>query len=127
VGQCKITSPINGVVLKKYREVGDTINYGGDIEAGGGTTDIVQLADTSDIRVEADISENDIAKIVMGMPATVVLDAYPERNFEARVAKIYPEADRQKGTLKVEVNTTSIIYPDIKDALSLPFLARYVM
>jgi RND family efflux transporter MFP subunit len=110
VGQCMITSPINGVVLKKYREMGDTINYGGDIEAGGGTTDIVQLADTSDMRVEADISENDIAKVVMGMPATVVLDAYPERNFEARVAKIYPEADRQKGTLKVEVK---ILKPDL--------------
>ena len=110
VGQCEITSPINGVVLKKYRELGDTINYGGDIEAGGGTTDIVQLADTGDMRVEADISENDIAKVVMGMPATVMLDAYPERNFDARVAKIYPEADRQKGTLKVEVK---ILKPDL--------------
>ncbi len=110
VDQCKITSPINGVVLKKYRELGDTINYGGDIQAGGGTTDIVQLADTGDIRVEADISENDIAKVEMGMPATVVLDAYPEQNFDARVAKIYPEADRQKGTLKVEVK---ILKPDL--------------
>jgi RND family efflux transporter MFP subunit len=110
VGQCEITSPINGVVLKKYRELGDTINYGGDIEAGGGTTDIVQLADTDDMRVEADISENDIAKVVMGMPATVVLDAYPERTFDAQVAKIYPEADRQKGTLKVEVK---ILRPDL--------------
>ncbi|HKV55783.1 MAG TPA: efflux RND transporter periplasmic adaptor subunit [Candidatus Binataceae bacterium] len=110
VGQCVITSPINGVVLQKYREVGDTINYGGDIQAGGGTTDIVQLADTEDMRVEADISENDIAKVLMGMPATVVLDAYPDRNFEARVVKIYPEADRQKGTVKVEVR---ILKPDL--------------
>jgi RND family efflux transporter MFP subunit len=110
VGQCKITSPINGVVLKKYRELGDTINYGGDIEAGGGTTDIVQLADTEDMRVEADISENDIAKVTMGMPAIAVLDAYPERNFDAVVAKIYPEADRQKGTLEVEVK---ILKPDL--------------
>jgi RND family efflux transporter MFP subunit len=110
VGQCQIISPIDGVVLKKYRELGDTINYGGDIEAGGGTTDIVQLANTADMRVEADISENDIAKVIMEMPATVVLDAYPERSFDARVAKIYPEADRQKGTLKVEVK---IIKPDL--------------
>jgi HlyD family secretion protein len=72
--------------------------------------DIVQLADTEDMRVEADISENDIAKVVMNMPASVVLDAYPERNFDARVAKIYPEADRQKGTLKVEVK---ILKPDL--------------
>jgi RND family efflux transporter MFP subunit len=110
VGQCQITSPINGVVLKKYRELGDTINFGGEIEPGGGSTDIVQLADTDDMRVEADISENDIAKVVMAMPAIVVLDAYPERNFEAQVAKIYPEADRQKGTLKVEVK---ILKPDL--------------
>ncbi|HUN58377.1 MAG TPA: efflux RND transporter periplasmic adaptor subunit, partial [Candidatus Binataceae bacterium] len=88
VGQCVITSPIDGVVLQKYREVGDTINYGGDIQAGGGTTDIAQLADTGDMRVEADISENDIAKVAMGMPATVVLDAYPDLNLDARVVKI---------------------------------------
>lgn len=110
VGQCVITSPINGVVLKKYREVGDTINYGGDIQAGGGTTDIVQLADTDDMRVEADISENDIAKVVMGMPAAIALDAYSERSFDGKVVKIYPEADRQKGTVKVEVR---ILRPDM--------------
>ncbi|MGA2409297.1 MAG: efflux RND transporter periplasmic adaptor subunit [Candidatus Binataceae bacterium] len=110
VGQCVITAPITGVVLQKYREVGDTINYGGDIQAGGGTTDIVQLADTDDMRVEADISENDIAKVTMGMPATVVLDAYTDRSFNAQVVKIYPEADRQKGTVKVEVR---ILQPDL--------------
>src|SRR5262245_34270489 len=44
VSQCVITSPINGIVLQKYREVGDTINFGGQIQAGGGATDIAQLA-----------------------------------------------------------------------------------
>src|SRR6266481_7608344 len=46
VDQCTISSPINGIVLRKYRELGDTINFGGQIQAGGGATDIVQLADT---------------------------------------------------------------------------------
>jgi RND family efflux transporter MFP subunit len=55
VGQCVIVSPIDGIVLHKYRELGDTINYGGDIQAGGGSTDIVQLADTTDMRTEVDI------------------------------------------------------------------------
>ncbi len=110
VNQCVVTSPIDGVVLAKYREVGDTINYGGDIQAGGGSTDIAQLAATDDMRVEADISENDIAKVVMGMPATIALDAYPDRSFDGNVVKIYPEADRQKGTVKVEVR---ILKPDL--------------
>jgi len=111
VSQTVITSPINGVVLQKYREVGDTINYGGTIQAGGGATDIAQLADLSDLRCEVDINESDIAKVTMGTPATVIPDAYPDNPFPAQVVKIYPEADRQKGTVKVEVR---ILQPDLK-------------
>jgi HlyD family secretion protein len=111
VSQTVITSPINGVVLQKYRELGDTINYGGEIQAGGGATDIVQLADLSDMRCEVDINESDIAKVKMGTPATVIPDAYPDNPFPAQVVKIYPEADRQKGTVKVEVH---ILQPDLK-------------
>jgi HlyD family secretion protein len=103
VNQCTILAPIDGVVLQKYREVGATINYGGDIQAGGGTTDIAQLADTDDMRVEVDINESDISKVHLAMPATIVADAYPNRTFDAKVVKIYPEANRQKGTVKVEV------------------------
>jgi RND family efflux transporter MFP subunit len=111
VGQCIITSPINGIVLKKYRELGDTINYGGQIQAGGGATDIAQLADTEDMRAEVDINESDIAKVGMQAPATVVLDAYPGKHFEAALVKVYPEADRQKGTIKIEVR---IAEPDLE-------------
>jgi RND family efflux transporter MFP subunit len=111
VSQTVITSPINGVVLQKYRELGDTINFGGQIQAGGGATDIAQLADLSDLRCEVDINESDIAKVKMGTPATVIPDAYPDNPFSAQVVKIYPEADRQKGTVKVEVK---ILQPDLK-------------
>src|SRR5438034_10507108 len=74
VNQCVISSPINGIVLKKYRELGDTINFGGQIEAGGGSTDIAQLADTDDMRAEVDINEADIAKVGIGWPVVGVLD-----------------------------------------------------
>ncbi len=111
VGQCVITSPINGIVLHKYRELGDTINFGGQIQAGGGATDIVQLADTDDMRAEVDINEVDIAKVSLGSPAIVVPDAYADRRFEASLVKLYPEADRQKGTVKVEVQFNK---PDLK-------------
>jgi HlyD family secretion protein len=41
----------------------------------------------------------------------VIPDAYPDNPFPAQVVKIYPEADRQKGTVKVEVK---ILQPDLK-------------
>jgi RND family efflux transporter MFP subunit len=111
VSQTVIKSPINGVVLQKYRELGDTITAFGQSPGGGGATDIAQLADLSDMRCEVDINESDIAKVTMGTPATVIPDAYPDNPFPARVVKIYPEADRQKGTVKVEVK---ILQPDLK-------------
>ncbi len=111
VNQCRITSPIAGIVLQKYRELGDTINFGGQIQAGGGATDIAQLADTDDMRAEVDINEADIAKVSLGSHAIVVPDAYADRRFEASLVKLYPEADRQKGTVKVEVQFNK---PDLK-------------
>ena len=119
VGQCVITSPINGIVLHKYRELGDTINFGGQIQAGGGATDIVQLADTDDMRAEVDINEVDIAKVRLGSPAIVVPDAYADRRFEASLVKLYPKADRQKGTVKVEVQFNKPDLQIIKPEMSV--------
>src|SRR5438128_1427805 len=111
VSQCVITSPINGIVLRKYRELGDTINFGGQIQAGGGATDIAQLADTDDMRAEVDINEPDIAKVGIGSPVVVALDSYPDKQFDAALVKVYPAADRQKGTVKIEVQ---IARPDLQ-------------
>src|SRR6266404_3915251 len=111
VNQCVIRSPINGIVLKKYRELGDTINFGGQIQAGGGATDIAQLADTADMRAEVDINEADIAKVGIGSPAVVASDSYPDKQFDAALVKVYPAADRQKGTVKIEVQ---IARPDLQ-------------
>jgi RND family efflux transporter MFP subunit len=62
------------------------------------------------MRAEVDINEIDIAKVTLGAPARVIPDAYPDRAFDANLVKIYPEADRQKGTVKVEVRLN---HPDL--------------
>jgi len=63
------------------------------------------------MRAEVDINEADIAKMGIGSPATVALDSYPDKQFDAALVKVYPEADRQKGTIKVEVQITR---PDLQ-------------
>jgi RND family efflux transporter MFP subunit len=125
IDQCIITSPINGIVLKKYHEIGDNINYGGQTEAGAGVFDIAQLADTEDMRAEVDINESDIARISIGTPASVIPDSYPDQSYDAKVVKIYPAADRQKGTVKIEVHLLkpdlAIIKPEL--SVKVTFLA----
>src|SRR5215831_17804112 len=63
------------------------------------------------MRAEVDINEADMAKVGIGSPAVVALDAYPDKPFDATVVKVYPAADRQKGTVKIEVR---IARPDLQ-------------
>ena len=94
-----LRSPADGVVLAKLKEVGEIAVPGGF--AGSG--DLVRLANLGDLRAEVDVNEADLANVRLGQPARVAPDAYPQTRYDAEVAKLYPQVDRQKGTLKVEV------------------------
>jgi multidrug efflux pump subunit AcrA (membrane-fusion protein) len=66
-----------------------------------------------------DINEVDIAKVNLGSQAIVVPDAYADRRFEASLVKLYPKADRQKGTVKVEVQFNKPDLQIIKPEMSV--------
>jgi len=117
----KLTAPTDGVVLAKLKEVGEIAVPGGFAGAG----DLIRIANLSDLRGEVDINEVDFRRVRMGQQAEVVPDAYPDRKYPAQVVKIYPQADRQKGTLKVEVklaNTDEYLRPDM--SVRINFLAE---
>ncbi|MBK7947380.1 MAG: efflux RND transporter periplasmic adaptor subunit [Deltaproteobacteria bacterium] len=94
-----LRAPRDGVVLAKLKEVGEMAVPGGF--AGSG--DLIRMADLSDLRAEVDVNELDIGKIALGQRASVTPDAFPDRRYAAEVVKLYPQINRQKGTLKVEV------------------------
>ena len=102
-----LRAPTDGVILAKLKEVGEIAVPGGF--AGSG--DLIRLANLTDMRAEVDVNEADLARIGLGQPAQVTPDAYPDAKYDARVVKLYPQVDRQKGTLKVEVH---ILTPDAK-------------
>ena len=102
-----LRAPTDGVVLAKLKEVGEIAVPGGF--AGSG--DLVRIANLSDMRAEVDVNEADLERVRMGGAARVTPDAYPDRHYAAQVVKLYPQVDRQKGTLKVEVR---ILEPDDK-------------
>jgi HlyD family secretion protein len=117
----KLTAPTDGIVLAKLKEVGEIAVPGGFAGAG----DLIRIANLSDLRGQVDINEVDFRRVRMGQQAEVVPDAYPDRKYPAQVVKIYPQADRQKGTLKVEVklaNTDEYLRPDM--SVRINFLAE---
>ena len=94
-----LRAPTDGVILAKLKEVGEMAVPGGF--AGSG--DLIRMANLEDMRAEVDVNEMDLAKVRLGQNAEVVPDAFPDRKYAAKVVKLYPQVNRQKGTLKVEV------------------------
>jgi HlyD family secretion protein len=94
-----LRAPTDGVILAKLKEVGEMAVPGGF--AGSG--DLIRMANLEDMRAEVDVNEMDLGKVRLGQKAEVVPDAFPDRRYAAKVVKLYPQVNRQKGTLKVEV------------------------
>jgi len=94
-----LRAPTDGVVLAKTKEVGEIAVPGGF--AGSG--DLIRLANLTDMRAQVDVNEADLNRVRLGQVAEVIPDAYPEARYAAEVVKLYPQVDRQKGTLRVEV------------------------
>jgi RND family efflux transporter MFP subunit len=117
----QLTAPTNGIVLAKLKEVGEIALPGNFAGAG----DLIRIANLNDLRGEVDINEVDFRHVRMGQKTDVVPDAYPDRKYPAHVVKIYPQANRQKGTLKVEVKlakTDEYLRPDM--SIRINFLAE---
>jgi RND family efflux transporter MFP subunit len=100
-----LRAPTDGVVLAKLKEAGEIAVPGGF--AGSG--DLVRLANLHDLRAEVDVNESDLSLVHLRQRAQVTPDADPNAHYAAEVVKLYPQVDRQKGTLKVEVR---VLEPD---------------
>jgi RND family efflux transporter MFP subunit len=100
-----LRAPRSGVILAKLKEVGEIAVPGGF----SGSGDLIRMANLTDLRGQVDVTEGELAKVQMGQRAEVVPDAYPDLRYTAHVVKLYPQVDRQKGTLRVEVQ---IEHPD---------------
>lgn len=83
LGYTKIISPVNGVVIAKNVEVGQTV------AASFQTPTLFTIApDLTKMQIDTNVDEADIANIKIGMEATFTVDAYPERKFKGIVRQI---------------------------------------
>lgn len=89
-----VHSPVGGVVTKK-----DVVE-GMKLDAGAMPYEIIDL---SSVWVLADIYETELRYIEEGMPATLVLNAFPERTFTGKVLFIDPLLDPRTRTVKVRL------------------------
>jgi HlyD family secretion protein len=126
-----IRSPIDGVVLDRKVETGQTVN------AGTTTPIMFTLAkDLTQMALYVDVDEADVGQVVAGQRATFVVDAYPKKTFSAEVVSVrnLPKAGTTVVTYEAVLSvknddrllrpgltaTAKIVAEERKDALLVP-------
>lgn len=98
LGYATITSPIDGVVLSKAVEEGQTV------AASFNTPELFTIAqDLTNMRVIADIDEADIGGVKEGQRVTFTVDAFPEDTFEGSVTQVRQQATTESNVVTYEV------------------------
>ena len=98
LGYATITSPIDGVVLSKSVEEGQTV------AASFNTPELFTIAqDLTDMRVIADIDEADIGGVKEGQRVSFTVDAFPDDKFEGEVTQVRQQATTSSNVVTYEV------------------------
>ena len=138
LGYATITSPIDGVVLSKSVEEGQTV------AASFNTPELFTIAkDLTDMRVIADIDEADIGGVKEGQRVTFTVDAFPDDHFEGAVTQVRQQATTESNVvtyqvvisapnkdlkLKPGLTANVTIYTlELKDAMAIPAKALRFM
>ncbi|QGX40738.1 efflux RND transporter periplasmic adaptor subunit [Permianibacter aggregans] len=119
----RILAPFDGVVVSKNANVGDVVSpFNTGLDSKGA---VVDMADMDTLEVEADVSESSLAKVKVGQPCEIVLDALPDVRLLGEVASMVPSVDRSKATVMFKIKfieTDPRVLPDM--SAKVAFLSR---
>lgn len=103
----EIYSPIDGIVISREVEVGQTVVSSMNV------ANLFTIADLSNMRVVADVDEADIGSVKVGMSASFTVDAFPNDVFEGQVTQVRlkPTTTSNVVTYEVLINAPN---PELK-------------
>jgi HlyD family secretion protein len=90
IQRLNVTSPMDGVVIRRPVELGDTVMSG--VSSFNAGTVLMTVADVNTMIIQAGINEVDIGKVHLDQPVKVTLDAYPKVKFAGKILRIAPAA-----------------------------------
>jgi len=126
VSDANIKSPINGIVNKKYIEVGAFVNAQG--------TQLFELVDVSRLKLKVNVNESQVANLKLGDAVQIKSNVFPTVDFTGKVTFIAPKADNslnfpieiqvennKPNTIKAGMYGTAIFkFPKQAPAITIP-------
>jgi HlyD family secretion protein len=109
--QARVTSPMAGVVITKGIQLGQTVTSG--VSSFNEGTVLFTVANLKSMIIRVNLNEVDIAKVKVGQPVRVTLDAYPQKTFTGRVRFVAPAAKLQD---KIKVFEIEVAIDALEDS-----------
>lgn len=104
LAQTRLLAPFDGVIAEVNSKLGE---YMTPSPPGVSMPPVIDLIDRDCLYVSAPIDEVDAARLRVGQPAFILLDALPGQRFPARLTRIAPyvqEQEKQARTVEVEAS-----------------------
>jgi len=109
--RARVVAPMDGVVIGRGVELGETVTSG--VSSFNAGTVLFTVADLNSLVIKVNLNEVDIAKVHVGQPVLVTLDAYPQRSFSGQVRFLAPAATLAD---KIKVFETEVALDELDPA-----------
>ncbi|MBI3783302.1 MAG: efflux RND transporter periplasmic adaptor subunit [Deltaproteobacteria bacterium] len=101
LARCHLFAPLSGRVLSKNREAGEMVMAG---------TSIVTMGDMQRPWLNLYISERDLGRVALGMPAEVIVDSFPKEPFNGKVAYIADKSEFTPKNIQTQDERVKLVY-----------------
>lgn len=104
LGYTRITAPFDGLIIQRAVKFGETVTAG---------QQLFRISDFDPLLCVIGVPERDLARLSVGQPAILQVEAFPGEQFQGRVLRISPVVDAATGTIRVtlEVNRQGRLSP----------------
>jgi len=101
IEDCKVSSPLEGIITKKLAEPGEFVNTG---------SSILNIADLKVVDLFIYVTEAKLGKIKLGQEADITNDTYPDKKYSGEVIYISPEAEFTPKNIQTKEERTKLVF-----------------
>ena len=114
-----IKSPFSGTITSKYAEIGSYVAPIANMSSNSSAKNFIfELSDG--IEIIAKVPESDIGRIKIGQEASVRIESYPSKKYQAKIMKIAPRAIKDNNVTSFEV---TLRFKEISDDIKIGMTA----
>jgi HlyD family secretion protein len=96
-----VQSPINGIIVKKFFEPGETVTM---------LSSLFKVSNLNVVKLIIYVSEEELGKVKLGQTADISSDTYPDKKYEGKITYISPEAEFTPKNIQTKDERTKLVF-----------------